>query len=178
MKNKLPIILILGGVLIAGITWIGSQNMDYKSDAQIIQEAIWKEQSAAAEAAGLKTKVLSAPEECRSVTTKFIFDYAELEPDDFVSWPNWTDTANVVEQACILAALHQTNAHAFAIQRKEYTRPDPSNLSTARFINDVSIASSWTDDVDYGDTDASAFALITGFYVDRAKSRLEPGKNY
>jgi len=168
--------------MIGGITWFGSQYASQKSDDQVLQEAMNdlanQQEVAAAEAANLAAKVLTAPAECQGVTTKFVFDYVGLEPDDFVSWPNWTDTASATDQACILAAFHQTNAHAFAIQGQDYVKSDPPNLSVARFVEDLSSAALWTDDVEYDDPNASAFALISGYYVDRAESATKPAQDY
>lgn len=182
MKNKMALLLVCGGVVIAGIAILGNSFVSKKSDAELIQEAIFEQNRIATEkrtsAAELSKKILQTPEACQGLTAKFIFDYGDLEPDDFVSWPDWTQTANPAEQDCIVAAFHKTNAHAFAIQGKEYAQGTPVNLSVANFISDIGSATLFTDGIDYGDPDASLFDLISGYFADRAESRVSPGHDY
>ena len=182
MRKKLAITLGLGGVIIAGIAILGNNYVSQKSDAQLIQEAILEQNRVAEEkrksAAELAKTVLQAPEICQGQTAGFIFDYIDLEPDDYVSWPDWTLSANEVEQACMVAAFHTTNAHAFAIQGKEYTESTPANLGMANFIADVGPATLMTDGIDYGEQNASLYDLLNGFYVDRATSIYKLGREY
>jgi hypothetical protein len=175
MKTKLPLILILSGVLIGVIAYFGSQYANRVSDAELIQQTIFEQQAKQAE---LLDKVLEAPDECRDLSAKFVFDYADMEPDDLVSWPDWKAFANAAEQACILAALHLTNEQSFALGNEEYTRSDPENLSVAKFIADVARASFASDIVEYWDHSASTHTLLTAYYTDRADSPFKPKFHY
>ena len=124
----------------------------------------------------LYKEVLEAPASCEGLTTEFIYTTCDNEPDE--GWPEWKLYAADAEQACMLDTLHQTNAHAFAIQAKAYDAPEPSNASVANLIFDLCSASLFTDGIDYGDTDKPASKLIKGFYADRATSAVSPGHDY
>ena len=182
MKIILPLGLILGAVVIAATVWLGSQNTKTASDAELIQEAILEqraqEQQRLEAAARLMTKVLPAPASCEGLTTQFVYDICATEPDDLVSWPDWTQIAGPAQQACILDAFHQTNAHAFEIRGEVYDPAAPDNTRVTRFISDLCSASLWTDGIDYGDADKAVSDLVAGYYADRADSRVKPGQSY
>ena len=182
MKKLFPWILILGGAAIAAIVIWGNSTVSEKSDAQILQEASLelqeKEQDARESAEALMKKVLSAPESCAGLSTAVVFAISDTEPDEGSDWPDWTKIANEAEQACLIDAFNQTNAHAFAIRGEVYETEAPDFNRISRFISDVSRASLFTDGVNYGDQDASLDTLITGFYADRAESRVRPSQSY
>ncbi len=182
MKSKLPYVLLIGGIVIAGISWWGYQTVSTPTDTEVLHQAILdqhqRDLQQAENAAALSAQVLTAPESCAGLTTAFIFNVCDLEPDPGNNWPDWRTIASPAEQTCIVDALEKTNAHAHAIQNVEHTPADPTTNQAGRFISDVCTASLFTDGVDYGDADASASALIGGFFADRATSAVTPGHDY
>jgi hypothetical protein len=126
----------------------------------------------------LRVKVLEAPQICMMATTKIVFDVVEGEPDPGGDWPDWTLNATPNERECIEEAFHQTNEHALKIRGEDYVRESLSINRSSRFISDVSRAALFTDGIDYGDSDASLYDLINGFYADRATSRFAPEQDY
>lgn len=183
MKSKLPLILILGGILIGAITWFGYQGVNKKSSEQILYEGIMEQRQAERdrldEARRLASRPLTTPASCGGgVTTGFIFEICEGEPDPGADWPEWTEIATAEEQRCILDAFHQTNQLAFLIQDKEYSVETPSTNRVSNFISDLCTAALFTDGVDYGDSDAYAYYLVEGYYKDRSESAVAPGHEY
>lgn len=182
MRSWMAAILILGGIAIAGIAWWGYSTVSKPSDVAALQDAILDQQAREREqaetAAALSTEILAAPDSCVGLTTAFIFNICELEPDPGADWPDWTTIASTAEQVCMVDALEATNAHAHAIQNVEHTPTDPTANQMGRFVSDVCTASLFTDGVDYGDETASASVLIDGFFADRATSRVKPGQDY
>lgn len=182
MNKALGWILLLGGIVIIAIVVWGRTSTTKKTDIDYLHEAMLEQQAAEAakaeNAAALSQKVLVAPDACDSVTTGFIFNQCEREPDIGDDWPDWTEIANADEQTCMLAAFHQTNAHALAIRGEphEVTVPDTNRMG--RFISDVCGASLFTDGVDWGDQNVVATLLLNGFYADRAQSRVMPSQDY
>ena len=182
MKRFLPIFLIVAGLAIAAITFYGNKTVNKKTDAEYITEGLLEQQAAqqaaAEEAAALATKKLPAPDNCEGLTTGFIYEICETEPYGEEDWPDWRLIANDAEQACVLSTFHQTNKHAAAINGETYDSADPNGNRVGLFLSDVCSASLFTDGIDYGDTDASASALISGFYAERSESRFKPGMDY
>ena len=182
MSKKLPLILIVGGLLVGGITWLGYTTVNKKSSDQVLLESMAEmranERNEAEKRRELMDMVLVAPASCEGLNTKFLFDYMEYEPDPGGDWPDWTNLASQAEQSCILDAFHQTNVHAFKIQGKDYKKAAPGTNRVANFMSDVSRASLFTDGVNYGDPDASLEMLVNGYYADRATSAVAPGHDY
>ena len=182
MSKKLPIVLIVGGLVIGGLSWLGYQQMNKKSDDEILMDAamdlMQQQRHAEEERSTLMTKVLSAPEECEGVKTAIVFQIIEGEPDIGKDWPDWTDFATPKERRCIMTAFHQTNEHAFRIQGKEYKRRKLDINRTSKFISEVATAALFTDGVSFGDEDSSLVTLIDGYFADRATSRTKPGYDY
>lgn len=182
MNNKLSFILILGGLTIAGIVWMGVTQTSKKSDAEYIQEGLQAQRAAQQEAsktrAELSAMVLIAPDACEGVKTKIFYDIVEGEPYSGNDWPDWTSFASPQEVSCILEAFYRTNEHAFKTQGKSYNREAPSIGRSSKFVLDVAGASLSTDGIDYGDTDKSAVDLLNGFYAERAESSYAPSRDY
>jgi len=181
MKSKLPLILVLGGLIIAAIVWFGNKSVNQKSDVEYIQEGLMAQREAAESEAQTKRElsatVLKAPNICRDIRAGIFFEVVDTEPDSG-DWPDWRQIASPDEVKCIMAAFHRTNAHAFKIQGKDYDRKRPSANQAANFISDVAVATLDTDGIDYGDVDGSAFVLINGYFAARAKSSFQPGNEY
>ena len=182
MKRFLPIFLILAGIAIGAIVFIGNKSVNQKTDAEYITEGLLEQQAAqqaaAEEAAALATKKLPAPNNCEGLTTGFIYEICETEPYGEEDWPDWRVIANDAEQACVLSAFHQTNKHAAAINGESYEGEAPNGNRVGLFLSDICGASLFTDGIDYGDADASASVLIAGFYAERSESRFKPGMGY
>ncbi len=183
MKKFLGAVLILGGVAIIGVIVWGKMNTSKVSDEQRLIDAALDLRAAEAErvqtAAELSAIALEAPETCNGLTTGFVYDFCEMEPDPGVDWPIWTEVSSPETHACVLDAFHRTNEHAFKIQGGEpYVADTPEPQRVARFISDICSASLFTDGVDWGDQDADLTTLINGYYVDRSQSRVTPGHDY
>lgn len=168
--------LILGGLIIGGIVIFGSRYASLKSDDQILQEAIWeqsrREDEQQKSAAELIKTVLPTPESCANLKAGFVFDYLDLEPDDLVSWPDWTLHATPAEQTCVLDALHTTNTQAYTLQGREYVIETPSNKSVVRFLDAVGSATLTTEGINYGDPNVPMDLLVGGYFVERTEMRL------
>lgn len=182
MKSVLPSILVTAVIVAAVIAWFANQRASQPSEAERVQEAMLDlqadERRKAERAEELMQMVLPAPESCDGLTTGFLFAICESEPDDFVSWPDWTQIANGAEQRCVLDSFHQTNAHAADIRGETYEPEPPENNRVTRFVSDLCTAALWTDGIDWGDKEASASDLVSGYYADRATSRVTPAQSY
>ncbi len=182
MKTILPLILLLGGLAIAAIVWYGNKQTSTQSDDARLMEAILDQQDQARQdadrASRLMAQILPAPATCEGLMTQAVFSLCEMEPDIGNDWPDWKDAASSGEQACLLDAFHQTNAHAYEIRGETYDGADPDNNRMGRFVSDLCTASLWTDGIDYGDGDKSLSDLIAGYYADRATSRVKPAQSY
>ena len=174
MKNWLPWVLILGGAAIAAIVYWGSTEVSKKSDAEILQEAIMSqraaEEAARQSAEELSQKLLPAPASCAGLVTSVVFAVCDTEPYPEEDWPDWTLIASADEQACLVDAFHQTNAHAYEVRGETYDEEAPTGNRMGWFISAVCGASLFTDGVDYGAADASLSDLIAGFHAERAES--------
>ncbi len=181
--NKIwPVVLILGGVAIAAIVWLGMKSVNTKSDVELLHEAILEMQATEArqreEAVALMATVLPAPDSCAGVTTGIVFALCEGETEDGGPLPDWTMMASPAEQACILDTFHQTNEHAFTIRREAYDGAAPNDARLMAFVSDLCGAVLWSDGIGWGDTDSPLPALIDAFYVDRADSVVAPTQSY
>ena len=182
MKRFLPMFLILAGIAIGAIAFFGNKTVNQKSDAEYIAEGLQAQRDAEADKAAaiarLSALKLPAPTECEGLTTGFIYEICETEPYGEEDWPDWRLIADAEQQACVLAAFHQTNRHAASINGEVHVSADPNGNRVGVFLADICGASLFTDGIDYGDTDASASDLIAGFYAERSESRVRPGMDY
>ena len=181
--NKIwPVVLILGGIAIAAIVWFGMKSVKTKSDTELLNDAIFEmqaqEEKQREEAATLMATVLPTPDSCAGVTTGIVFAICEGETVDGGPLPDWTAMASPAEQACILDAFHQTNAHAYRIRREDYDGAAPDDVRVKTFVIDLCEAILWSDGIGWGDTDSPLPALIDAFYADRAESRVTPKRPY
>jgi hypothetical protein len=181
--NKIwPVALILGGVAIAAIIWFGMKSVNTKSDVELINEAILEMRDQEAQqredAAMLMATVLPSPGSCAGVTTGIAFAICEGETEHGGPLPDWTAMTSSAEQACILDAFHQTNAHAFRIRGEDYDEAAPDDVRVKTFVADLCDAILWSDGIGWGDTDSPLTALIDAFYADRAESRVTPKRVY
>lgn len=182
MKKILPVILGLGGLAIAAIVWFGMKSVNTKSDVALLNETILEMQAEEArqreDAAMLMETVLPSPDSCAGVTTGIAFAICEGETEHGGPLPDWTAMASPAEQACILDAFHQTNAHAFRIRGEDYDRAAPDDVRVKTFVADLCDAILWSDGIGWGDTDSPMIALIDAFYANRAESRVAPKRTY
>ena len=158
MKKIWPVVLILGG--------------------EAILEMQAQEEKQREEAARLMATVLPTPGSCADVTTGIVFAICEGETEDGAPLPDWTAMASPGEQACILDAFHQTNAHAYRIRREDYDGAAPDDVRVKTFVIDLCEAILWSDGIGWGDTHSPLPALIDAFYADRAESRFAPKRSY
>ena len=181
--NKIwPVVLILGGVAIVAFVWFGMKSVNTKSDTELLNDAIFEmqaqEEKQREEAATLMATVLPTPDSCAGVTTGIAFAICEGETEHGAPLPDWTAMASPGEQACILDAFHQTNAHAYRIRREDYDGAAPDDVRVKTFVIDLCEAILWSDGIGWGDTDSPLPALIDAFYADRAESRVTPKRPY
>lgn len=178
MTSKLPFILIGMGVIIAGVSWLGYQNVNRPSDIEIMQDYRAEQARISEESAQLMHKVLPIPPSCNSITVKPVFDICEAEPREGTPWPNWLPMATVEEQICLLDAFHQTNAHAFAILRKTYESVPPTNEQMGEFACDVFGGVLWAEGLNTDDPTQSVTGFIVGYYQDRSESDYDADNPY
>ncbi len=182
MNKKLPIILIVGGITIAAISFFGYQAVNKKSDIQVLQEAMRSYENAEAkkqmEFIELGKKILVTPAVCEQVKALPFFGICELEPYEGEPAPVWNNGLSEAEQNCIVQAFHTTNSHAFKFKEAEYLREVPSDIQVINFSCDVMGAILFTDNIDYDDPDATASELLEIFYRERAGTRSEPKISY
>lgn len=183
MSLKLPLVLIVGGIVIGGISWFGYQYVNKTSDEELIletlQEARIAEEQSSEDREALMRKILPVPSSCATITVKSVSDICDTEPDDFVSWPNWALSATPQEQTCLLDTFYQTNAHASKINGENYERSVPTNRQMGNFACDIYSSIMWIEgDFDINDTTLSITEFITGFYRHRADSNVKPAQSY
>ena len=182
MKKIWPFVLILGGAAIAAIVWFGMKSVNTKPDVELLNEAILEmqaqEQQQRDGAAILMATALAAPDSCAGVTTGIAFAICEGKTEHGSPLPDWTAMTSPAEQACILDAFHQTNAHAFQIRGEDYDRSAPDDVRVKTFVVDLCDAILWSDGIGWGDTDSPLLDLIDAFYADRAESLVAPKRTY
>ncbi|NND59816.1 MAG: hypothetical protein HKN49_06060 [Gammaproteobacteria bacterium] len=182
MKKALPVILIVGGIVIAAITYFGYRAANKTSDVEVLQRAIIQQQldeeRKAADLGKLGKQPLQPPAECADVTTAIFFNLCELEGDAGAPEPDWTSAASAPEQVCILAALHRTNEHAYRLQQRQYGDEQRAAARAIDFACDVAAATLYAEGIGYGDTDARAVDLLTAFFAERTESHYGPRRSY
>jgi len=182
MKTLVPFILLICGLGLAAFVWYGNKRASEVSDEQRVLDAVLEQQEAARAAQDrankLMAEILPAPAACDGLTTGTVFSLCEMEPYAGEDWPDLAAIASPRERACLLDTFHQTNTHAYEIRGESYDGLDPDSNRLGSFASDLCAAALWTDGIDYGDTDKSLSDLITGYYANRAESRVKPAQSY
>jgi len=182
MKQRLPIILITLGFVIAAISYFGYQAVNKKSDIEVLQETMYSyinaEANKKAALTELGKKIIDAPAVCDQVKALLFFGICDLEPYEGQPVPAWNKGINTAEQDCVVQAFHATNEHAFKFTGDEYQSEVPTDLRVINFGCDVTSVILFDDNISYDDPDASASELLESFYRERAGTRSEPKISY
>ena len=165
--KSLPIVLILGGIAIGGITFYGGQIAGKKSSDMALRDAIVSQQKverkSEEEIAALRRVVLDVPVACQGVNAKPFYTLCDSE-----SAKDWAAGLSATEKDCMLETFHSTNAHAHQMRSQDYTPEAPSALRMNAIVCDIA-GQTYKVQVEWGDETAPASRLITAFHQERAE---------